>query len=76
MLKRLKEIRLDPATISDITCWQFWLFYRFSKIEARAKKWILGYIFNLIEYSNLEGVGSIQGYILIGPFLNFWVLRS
>ena len=58
--------------------WQFWLFYRFLKIEVRAKKWILGYLFNLIEYFNVEGVDWLPGYILslIGPFLNFWILRS
>ena len=68
----------EEPTISDITYWQFWLFYRFSKIEVRAKKWILGFLFNLIEYFNLEEVGRLPGYILslVGPFLNFWILRS
>ena len=54
------------ATISDITYyWQFWLFHRFWKIEVQAKNWILGYyLFNLIEYFNMEGVGRLPGFIL------------
>ena len=47
------------------------------------ENWSLGekvdfYLFNLIEYFNLRGVGGLPGYILsrIVPFLSFWILRS
>ena len=32
----LDSYQAAPTT-SDITYWQFWLFYRFSKIEVRAR---------------------------------------
>ena len=57
---------------------EFHLFPRFSKFEVRARKSILGYLFNLIEYFKLRRLGRLPGYILslTGPFLNSWILRS
>ena len=43
---KMKASRSKFITICDITYWQFWLFYRFLKIEVRTKKWILGNLFN------------------------------
>ena len=42
------------------------------------RKWIFGYLLNVIGYFNLGGVGRLPGYILslIGPFWNFWIFRS
>jgi len=65
---------------SGVDVWprEFWVFHRFSRIKARTRKWISGYSFNWIEYFDLGGVYWLPGYILslIGPFLNFWILRS
>ena len=49
-----------------IKSWQFWLFYRFSKM-------ILGHLFNLIEHFNLGRVDRLPGYTLslIRQFLKF-----
>ena len=82
-------LKLDPQqsriwhfsfskTIMVEIYWEFRLFPRFSKFEIRTRKSILGYLLNVIGYFNLGGVGRLPGYILslIGPFLNFWILRS
>ena len=76
-LNCLNEL-LSFTTISDLTLLAILVIYRFSKIEVRAKKWILGYLFNLVEYFNLGRVGRLPGHILsfIRPFLNFWIVLS
>ena len=53
----LNKSNRDPRipTIWVKIYWEFGLFPRFSKFEVRARKCILGYLFNLIEYFNLGG---------------------
>ena len=70
--------RCVAATIMVKIYWDFRLFPRFSKFEVRARKSISGYLLNVIGYFNLGGVDRLPGYILslVGPFLNFWILRS
>ena len=68
---------IDAAIFHKI-CWEFRLFCRFSRFKVPAKKWILGYLFNYVEYFDLGRVSRLPGHILslIWPFLNFWILRS
>ena len=83
------SLKLDPqqSRIWHFSFWktiwvkiysEFGLFPRFSKFEVRARKSILGYLFDLIEYLDLGGVGRLPGYILslTGLFQHFWILRS
>ena len=44
-----KVMNGSGSTIGQVTYWQFWLFYHFSKFQVWVKKSILGYLFNLIE---------------------------
>ena len=83
------SLKLDPQqsriwhfsfskTIMVKIYWEFRLFPRFSKFEVRARKSILGYLLIAIGYFDLGGVYGLPGHILshVGPFLNFWILRS
>ena len=58
--------------------WEFWSFPRFIKFEALVRKSILGYLLDSIGCFNLGGAFRLLDYIisLIGPFLNFWILKS